>query len=67
MTNAELRELSGAAVVDGQLQPALWRRMKGTRGLGAAECLLIGGQGTGSSWNFEWAGGSFTVEFRADG
>ena len=67
VTDPVLRELAGCAVVDGQQNPAIWRRMRCVRALGAVESRLLGSAGQGTQWNFQWSRGAFLVEFRGDG
>ena len=62
VSNAAERELTGSAVN----MPEQWRKMRGTRPLSPAEARLLGNGGAGSQWMFEYAGGSFPVEFRGD-
>ncbi len=67
VTDAVLREFSGAAIVDGAPAPAHWRRMRCIRSLSPVETRMLGATGAGSQWSFQWAGGAFPVEFRGDG
>merc|ERR1712207_130174 len=43
-----------------------WRKATFKGPLSAAELALIG-DGAGTEWDFEWSGGSFPVQFKADG
>lgn len=67
VTDAVLREFSGAAIVGGAPAPEHWRRMRCVRSLSPVESKMLGATGAGSQWSFEWAGGTFPVEFRGDG
>ena len=42
------------------------RKAEFLRPLSNVEAMLIG-DGAGTEWDFEWSGGSFPVEFKADG
>ena len=68
VTDASTLEASGSAVdlATGVAAPADWRKMKATRPFSVCERCLFGAAGTGSEWSFEWSGGAFPVEFRAD-
>ena len=46
--------------------PNNWRKTAFKRPLCAEELTLIG-DGAGSVWDFAWSGGSFPVQFKADG
>merc|ERR1711974_422897 len=43
-----------------------WRKAKFSRPLSQEELVLIG-DGAGTEWDFQWSGGSFPVQFKADG
>jgi len=43
-----------------------WRKATFKRPLSAEEIAIIG-DGAGSEWDFAWSGGSFPVQFKADG
>lgn len=55
-------------VLDGHAlgQPTNWRKITYLRDFNATERALLG-EGFGSVWNFEYAQGSFEIEFHCDG
>jgi len=66
--DAQAKMMDGGLVVDSGKEPAEtdWRKAKHLRQLSPVEALIIG-KGAGSLWDFEWSGGKFEVEFKADG
>jgi hypothetical protein len=46
---------------------ANWRTMAFVRDVAVAENMLLGAGGAGTEWDFEYAQGSFKIEFRGDG
>lgn len=69
VTDAVLRELQGAAVPPSPQDkpgPNDWRRMRAVRPLSPAEHALVGPNGGGTEWLFQYEGGSFDVQFRGD-
>merc|ERR1719247_3647896 len=43
-----------------------WRKAAFKRALSPVEAVLLG-DGAGTEWDFQWSGGSFPVQFKADG
>lgn len=43
-----------------------WRKAVKTRDLSPEEIAILG-DGAGTEWEFEWSGGSFPIQFKADG
>lgn len=47
-------------------KPENWRKMEWLRSFSLEEKLLLGSEGFGTAWNFEYQGGSFEVRFLVD-
>lgn len=58
----------GDGSIDGRAldNQANWRKLTHKRNFNPTETLLLGEHGYGSVWNFEYAKGSFEIEFRCD-
>lgn len=60
------RSMEGNALPKKEGDEKNWRKAVFKNGLSPAEALLIG-DGAGTEWDFAWSGGSFPVQFKADG
>jgi len=60
------RALKGHQAPKNDANPNNWRTAEFKRPLSDEEMLLFG-DGAGSEWDFQWSGGSFPVQFKADG
>jgi len=64
--SSESKSMQGNAIPKNEADDKNWRKAVFRGPLSAAELVLIG-DGAGSEWEFEWSGGSFPVQFKADG
>jgi len=62
----DTRRLEGNAVPKNEADEANWRKAEFKSPLSGEELALIG-DGFGTEWEFEWSGGTFPVQFKADG
>jgi hypothetical protein len=60
------KHMEGFALPENKDDEKNWRKADFLRPLSAQESALIG-DGAGSEWDFEWSGGKFPVQFKADG
>mmetsp|Transcript_22824 Transcript_22824/g.34252 ORF Transcript_22824/g.34252 Transcript_22824/m.34252 type:complete len:207 (+) Transcript_22824:87-707(+) len=60
------KKMEGHKVPKNEADEGNWRKASFNRPLSAEELALIG-DGAGSEWDFQWSGGSFPVQFKADG
>mmetsp|Transcript_52492 Transcript_52492/g.125430 ORF Transcript_52492/g.125430 Transcript_52492/m.125430 type:complete len:204 (-) Transcript_52492:96-707(-) len=63
---AATKSMDGYKVPKNEADEKNWRKAKFKRPLSAEEVALIG-DGAGTEWDFQWSGGSFPVQFKADG
>mmetsp|Transcript_35135 Transcript_35135/g.93663 ORF Transcript_35135/g.93663 Transcript_35135/m.93663 type:complete len:204 (-) Transcript_35135:124-735(-) len=64
--DSETRTMAGNRIPKNEANENNWRKAEFLRPLSDLEAMLIG-DGAGTEWDFEWSGGSFPVEFKADG
>merc|ERR1712080_767859 len=63
--NPENKSMEGNAIPKSDAENN-WRKSRFNRELSATEKLLLG-DGAGTQWDFEWAKGTFDVQFKGDG
>mmetsp|Transcript_5660 Transcript_5660/g.11515 ORF Transcript_5660/g.11515 Transcript_5660/m.11515 type:complete len:203 (-) Transcript_5660:87-695(-) len=60
------KSMEGNAIPKNTEDESNWRKAAFKRPLSQEEMVLIG-DGAGTEWDFAWTGGSFPVQFKADG
>mmetsp|Transcript_5161 Transcript_5161/g.8350 ORF Transcript_5161/g.8350 Transcript_5161/m.8350 type:complete len:205 (+) Transcript_5161:38-652(+) len=64
--NVATQCLEGSALPRNDADPNNWRKATYKHPLTPVDRVLLG-DGAGSEWDFEWSGGRFEVQFKADG
>mmetsp|Transcript_42064 Transcript_42064/g.96599 ORF Transcript_42064/g.96599 Transcript_42064/m.96599 type:complete len:202 (-) Transcript_42064:52-657(-) len=66
MTFSANKTMEGHKVPKNEADEKNWRKALFKRPLSDVEQILVG-DGAGTAWDFEWSGGKFPVQFKADG